>query len=96
MGAGDPKMPALGAAALSTRSSGNGPQHGPGVEVRAPADGSVVASVPDQGAGEVGAAVARLRRNQPAWEALGYERSYDVPSYRRPGRQVDTIRADHL
>ena len=27
--------------------------------------------VPDQGAEEVRDAVARLRRNQPAWEALG-------------------------
>jgi acyl-CoA reductase-like NAD-dependent aldehyde dehydrogenase len=71
MGAGDPKMPAMSAAVLSARPSGNGPQHGPGFEVRSPADGSVVALVPDQGAGEVGAAVARLRRNQPAWEALG-------------------------
>jgi betaine-aldehyde dehydrogenase len=34
-------------------------------------DGSVLASLPDQGAAEVRAAVARLRRNQPAWEALG-------------------------
>jgi acyl-CoA reductase-like NAD-dependent aldehyde dehydrogenase len=39
--------------------------------VRSPADGSFVASVPDQGREEVRAAVARLRRNQPAWEALG-------------------------
>ena len=31
----------------------------------------VVASVPDQGAEEVRAVVAGLRRNQPAWEALG-------------------------
>ena len=34
-------------------------------------DGSVVASLPDQGAEDVRAAVARLRRDQPAWEALG-------------------------
>jgi acyl-CoA reductase-like NAD-dependent aldehyde dehydrogenase len=38
--------------------------------VRSPADGSVVASLPDQSA-EVLAAVDQLRRNQPAWEALG-------------------------
>ena len=31
----------------------------------------MVASVPDQGAEEVRAVVAGLRRNQPAWEALG-------------------------
>ena len=39
--------------------------------VTSPADGSVVASVPDQGGAEVRATVARLRRNQPAWEVLG-------------------------
>jgi acyl-CoA reductase-like NAD-dependent aldehyde dehydrogenase len=38
--------------------------------VKSPADGSVVASLPDQSA-EVRAAVDQLRRNQPAWEALG-------------------------
>jgi aldehyde dehydrogenase family protein len=36
-----------------------------------PVNGSVVGVVPEQGAGEVRAAVARLRREQPAWEALG-------------------------
>ena len=40
-------------------------------DVRSPVDGSVVASVPDQGAEEVRAVVAGLRRNQPPWEALG-------------------------
>ena len=39
--------------------------------MKSPVDGSVLASLPDQGAAEVRAAVARLRRNQPAWEALG-------------------------
>jgi acyl-CoA reductase-like NAD-dependent aldehyde dehydrogenase len=39
--------------------------------VRSPADGSVIASVADQGAEQVRAAVARLRGSQPAWEALG-------------------------
>ncbi len=49
----------------------NGPQPTPSFEVRSPADGSVVASLPDQGPEEVRAAIARMRRNQPAWEALG-------------------------
>ncbi len=49
----------------------NGPQPTSSFEVRSPADGSVVASVHDQGAEEVRAAVGRLRGNQPAWEALG-------------------------
>jgi acyl-CoA reductase-like NAD-dependent aldehyde dehydrogenase len=42
-----------------------------GFAVTSPVDGSVVASLPELGAAEVRAAVARLRRNQPAWEALG-------------------------
>ena len=49
----------------------NGSQPTADFDVRSPADGSVVASVPDQGPEEVKAAIARLRRNQPAWEALG-------------------------
>ena len=64
-------MTAAGATAIGTRRAGNGSQRRADFEVTLPADGSVVASLPDQGAGEVGAAVARLRRNQPAWEALG-------------------------
>lgn len=44
---------------------------GSGFDVMSPADGSVVASLPELGPEEVRAAVARLRRNQPAWEALG-------------------------
>jgi betaine-aldehyde dehydrogenase len=40
-------------------------------EVANPADGSVIANVPLDGAAEVAATVARVRANQPAWEALG-------------------------
>ena len=40
-------------------------------EVTNPADGSVITSVPLDGPAEVGATVARVRANQPAWEALG-------------------------
>ena len=64
-------MMSMGANAVGARPSGKGPQSGPGFEVRSPADGCVVASLPDQGAEEVRAAVGRLRGNQPAWEALG-------------------------
>jgi acyl-CoA reductase-like NAD-dependent aldehyde dehydrogenase len=61
----------MGAKAMAARPSGNGAPLGPSFEVRSPADGSVVASLPDQVGEEVRAAVARLRGNQPAWEALG-------------------------
>ena len=40
-------------------------------EVINPADGSVIANVPVDGPAEVAATVARVRANQPAWEALG-------------------------
>lgn len=41
------------------------------IEVRCPADGRLVGTVPDQSREEVAAAAARLRAAQPAWEALG-------------------------
>jgi acyl-CoA reductase-like NAD-dependent aldehyde dehydrogenase len=40
-------------------------------DVTNPADGSVIASVPLDGPAEVAATVARVRANQPAWQALG-------------------------
>jgi acyl-CoA reductase-like NAD-dependent aldehyde dehydrogenase len=64
-------MMSTGANAIGARRSGNGPQRAPGFEVRSPADGSVVASLPDHDAEDVRTAVGRLRGNQPAWEALG-------------------------
>src|SRR3954471_7862398 len=42
-------------------------------EVINPADGSVITSVPLDGPAEVAGMVARVRANQPAWEALGIE-----------------------
>jgi acyl-CoA reductase-like NAD-dependent aldehyde dehydrogenase len=42
-------------------------------EVRNPADGSVITSLPAHGAAEVRAAAARARDAQPGWEALGHE-----------------------
>jgi acyl-CoA reductase-like NAD-dependent aldehyde dehydrogenase len=56
---------------MSTGADSIGAQPGPGFEVRSPADGSVVAALPEQDVAEVRAAVGRLRGNQPAWEALG-------------------------
>jgi acyl-CoA reductase-like NAD-dependent aldehyde dehydrogenase len=41
------------------------------LEVRSPADGTVVGLVPARTAAEVAATVARLRAAQPAWEAAG-------------------------
>src|SRR5829696_6925808 len=40
-------------------------------EVTNPADGSVIASVPLDAPADVAETVARVRANQPAWEALG-------------------------
>jgi acyl-CoA reductase-like NAD-dependent aldehyde dehydrogenase len=71
MGASDPEAMAGGASRPAARPPGNDPPPCTSFEVRSPVDGSVLASLPDQGAAEVRAAVARLRRNQPAWEALG-------------------------
>ena len=42
-------------------------------DVLNPADGSTIASVPVDGPAEVAATVARVRSNQPAWEALGIQ-----------------------
>ena len=43
------------------------------IDVRCPADGRLVGTIPDQSRTEVAAAAARLRESQPAWEALGPE-----------------------
>lgn len=40
-------------------------------EVTCPADGRVVATLPEMGRAEVAAAAAELRRAQPEWEAMG-------------------------
>jgi acyl-CoA reductase-like NAD-dependent aldehyde dehydrogenase len=72
MGASDPESTATRAETITASAlQQNAPQPPASVDVRNPADGSLVASLPDHGPEEVRAAVARLRRNQPAWEALG-------------------------
>ena len=43
------------------------------ISVMNPATGEEVGSVPVDSAGDVAAAVARIRGNQPAWEALGFK-----------------------
>jgi acyl-CoA reductase-like NAD-dependent aldehyde dehydrogenase/choline dehydrogenase-like flavoprotein len=43
------------------------------IEVENPATGETIASVPDMGADEVAALVARGRDAQPGWQALGFE-----------------------
>jgi len=43
-------------------------------EVHNPADGSVITSLPVDGPDRVADVVARVRANQPAWEALGIKR----------------------
>jgi betaine-aldehyde dehydrogenase len=45
-------------------------------EVRNPADGSLIASIPAQGPDEVRDAAASARAAHPAWEALGHEGRY--------------------
>ncbi|KAA9160479.1 aldehyde dehydrogenase family protein [Amycolatopsis acidicola] len=42
------------------------------IEVRCPADGRIVGTVPDMSAGQVRAIAAGLRDAQPEWEALGF------------------------
>jgi len=53
-------------ASNGTRSAGT-------IEVENPATGTVVASVPVVAPGQVAELVARARRAQPGWEALGFE-----------------------
>jgi acyl-CoA reductase-like NAD-dependent aldehyde dehydrogenase len=71
MGASDAETTVSGVNAIAASASRETEPPRPSFDVTSPADGKVVASLPDQRAEEVRAAVARLRRNQPAWEALG-------------------------
>jgi acyl-CoA reductase-like NAD-dependent aldehyde dehydrogenase len=48
------------------------------MDVRNPADGSVIASVPIDGPAEVNAAAERARAAQPGWEALGHAGRYEL------------------
>ena len=55
------------------------------VVVKCPATGQVVGSVPVSTAEEVGAAAARLRAAQPAWQQMGLDR--------QPGRTISPVQA---
>jgi acyl-CoA reductase-like NAD-dependent aldehyde dehydrogenase len=62
----------------------NGAGHGDEIAVENPATGETIAHVPDMGADQVAALVARGRRAQPGWEALGYDgRAEVMHSFRR-------------
>ena len=56
---------------MAIDTAGESPATAETFEVINPADGSVIANVPVDGPAEVAATVARVRANQPAWEALG-------------------------
>ena len=72
MGASEPETKAAAATKpIAAGSRGNGSNLNPSIDVTSPEEGSVVGSAPDQGPDEVRAAVARLRQNQAAWQALG-------------------------
>ncbi len=57
----------------SARTNGAGPDQ---IEVHNPATGDLVATVPIASPQDVAETVARVRANQPAWEALGIEGRY--------------------
>jgi acyl-CoA reductase-like NAD-dependent aldehyde dehydrogenase len=62
----------------------NGAGHGNEIAVENPATGETIAHVPDMGADQVAELVARARRAQPGWEALGYDgRAEVMHSFRR-------------
>ena len=58
--------------APETDVSTNGKPNGSTVEVRNPATGELIGSVPAMSPGDVTEAVARARAAQPGWEALGF------------------------
>lgn len=58
------------------RASGDGARPRDQLEVRNPADGSVIASLPVDGPEQVRATVARVRAAQPLWEGLGHRGRY--------------------
>ena len=56
-----------------TRTGADGGPRKRTIEVRNPATGEVIASVPAIGPDGVAELVARARAAQPGWEALGFE-----------------------
>ena len=64
-----PDATAAVAAGDASNGKGESPQS---FEVRRPADGSVIRELPIDSPATVADAVARVRANQPAWEAIGF------------------------
>ncbi|HMI81103.1 MAG TPA: aldehyde dehydrogenase family protein, partial [Solirubrobacterales bacterium] len=65
-----------GTAAKSTSGSNGASAPAESIEVHNPATGAVIASVPVDSPEAVAATVARVRANQPEWEAMGIEARY--------------------
>jgi acyl-CoA reductase-like NAD-dependent aldehyde dehydrogenase len=59
-------------AAKANGSANGAPEAGETFEVRRPADGSVIQTVPIDSAESVAAAAKRLREAQPGWDAIGF------------------------
>jgi acyl-CoA reductase-like NAD-dependent aldehyde dehydrogenase len=72
-GGRDPDRGLTVTAAGKTKLNHDGQADTPGVEVRNPANGSVVGTVPEMAADQVSKVAAELRSAQPAWEVLGPE-----------------------
>jgi betaine-aldehyde dehydrogenase len=62
---------AIGIRRKAQEASGNATANGESFIVRRPFDGTKLATLPVDGPERVGDVVARVRSNQPAWEALG-------------------------
>jgi acyl-CoA reductase-like NAD-dependent aldehyde dehydrogenase len=65
-----------GTAARSTESNGTSASAGDSIEVHNPATGALLATLPVDSPESVAATVARVRANQPEWEAMGIEARY--------------------
>src|SRR6476619_6689607 len=61
------------AGTIEQKTTANGASTRPEIEVRNPATGEVIRSVPDLGPEEVAGMARRGRAAQPGWEALGFE-----------------------
>jgi acyl-CoA reductase-like NAD-dependent aldehyde dehydrogenase/choline dehydrogenase-like flavoprotein len=70
---------AIAAEEAASASGGNGAGHVDGrIAVENPATGETIATVPELGADEVRALVARAREAQPGWQAVGFEGRAEV------------------
>jgi len=65
-----------GTAARSTETNGASTAAVDSIEVHNPATGGLIKSIPVDSPETVAATVARVRANQPEWEAMGIEGRY--------------------